>query len=170
CEVTTHSDVPAERLRAVSAVCAACPPVSAEWLGLSAFAADYYQRGLGEVALPALPQALRAASRWSRLFVPEERYSLTPAGRTALPDALPARASALRKLASALAEAEFLVAAAARALHPKAIATLDAWQAEGWVALEVIEAAEALAAPVSPDTPAPVLPTLTDEQASAVDA
>ncbi|NPT40835.1 primosomal protein N', partial [Paraburkholderia sp. 1N] len=170
CEVTTHSDVPADRLRAVSHVCTACPPVSAEWLTLTAFAADYYQRGLGEVALPALPQALRDASRWSRLFAPEERYSLTAAGRAALPETLPARASALRKLAQALAEAEFLIAADARALHPKAIATLEAWQAEGWVALEVIEAAEVLAAPASPDTPAPTLPTLTDEQASAVEA
>ncbi len=103
CEVTTHSDVPPDRLRSVSSICTACPPVSAEWLRLTAFAADYYQRGLGEVALPALPQALRDASRWSRLFAPEERYSLTPEGRTALPDALPARASALRKLAQALA-------------------------------------------------------------------
>ena len=165
CEVTAHSEVPADRLRAVHSVCTACPPVSAEWLALAAFAADYYQRGLGEVALPALPQALRDAARWSRLFAPEERYSLTPEGRAALPDALPARASALRKLAQALAEADFLPAADARALHPKAIATLDAWQAEGWVALDVIEAAAALAAPASPDTPAPTLPTLTDERA-----
>ena len=30
CEVTAHSDVPVDRLRAVSNVCTACPPVSAE--------------------------------------------------------------------------------------------------------------------------------------------
>ncbi len=70
---------------------------------------------------------------------------MLPAGRAALPDALPARASALRRLAQALTEAESLLAADARVIHPKAIATLDAWQAEGWVALEVTEAA-ALAA------------------------
>jgi primosomal protein N' (replication factor Y) len=170
CEVTAHSDVPADRLRSVNGVCTACPPVSSEWLRLAAFAADYYQRGLGEVALPALPQALRDASRWPRLFAPEERYSLTPAGRAALPDALSARASALRKLAQALAETEFLLAADARALHPKAIATLEAWQAEGWVALDIIEAAAALATAASSDAPAPALPTLTDEQAAAVEA
>ncbi len=170
CEVTAHSDVPADRLRAVSAVCAACPPVSAEWLALAGFAADYYQRGLGEVALPALPQALRDASRWSRLFAPEERYSLTAEGRAALPDALPARASALRKLAQALTEADFLLAADARALHPKAIATFEAWQGQGWVALEVIEAAAVVGAAAPPETPAPTLPTLTDEQAAAVEA
>ena len=173
CEVTAHSDVPVDKLRALDSSCDACPPLSAEWLALAAFAADYYQRGLGEVALPALPQALRDPSRWARLLAPQERYSLLPAGRVALPDALPARASALRRLAQALIEAEALLVADARVIHPKAVATLDAWQAEGWVALEVTEAA-ALAAPVVSDdaqrAASPPLPTLTDEQAAAVEA
>ena len=174
CEVTAHSDVPADKLRALDSICDACPPLSAEWLALAAFAADYYQRGLGEVALPALPQALRDPSRWARLLAPQERYSLLPAGRAALPDALPVRASALRRLAQALVDEDALLAADARVIHPKAVATLDAWQAEGWVALEVTEAA-ALAAPVvsaaaAQQAAAPDLPTLTDEQAAAVEA
>ncbi|MCC8402147.1 primosomal protein N' [Paraburkholderia sp. MMS20-SJTN17] len=170
CEVVAHSDVPAERLRNVEKVCTTCPPVSEHWLALAAFAADYYQRGLGEVALPALPQSLRDASRWARLFAPQEHYRLTPEGRTALPDALPARATALRKLAQALADADCLAGADARALHPKALATLDAWQTQGWVMLEVIDAAAVTAAAVLPDAPAPALPTLTGEQADAVEA
>uniref|UniRef100_E1TD80 Replication restart protein PriA n=1 Tax=Burkholderia sp. (strain CCGE1003) TaxID=640512 RepID=E1TD80_BURSG len=173
CEVTTHSEVPADRLRSVNAVCTACPPLSTEWLALAAFAADYYQRGLGEVALPALPQALRDASRWQRLLAPEERYSLTSQGRVALPEVLPARATALRNLAQALAGADFLLAADARALHPKAIATLAAWQAEGWVELDLVDAATALPAASSTTTPprAPqALPTLTGEQSAAVEA
>ena len=177
CEVTTHSDIPADRLRALDSQCDACPPLSAEWLALAAFAADYYQRGLGEVALPALPQALRDPSRWARLLAPQALYRLLPAGRAALPDALPARATALRKLAQALidAEAGALPVADARAIHPKAAATLDAWQAEGWVEREVTEAA-ALALLVPPPGSAarqvapPALPTLTGEQAAAVEA
>lgn len=170
CEVTGHSEVPADRLRSVNGVCTGCPPLSAEWLALAAFAADYYQRGLGEVALPALPQALRDASRWSRLLAPEERYRLTPEGRAALPDALPARATALRNLAQALAAGEFLSAADARGLHPKAISTLAAWQAEGWVALDVVDAATAPPAAAATPAPSQPLPTLTDEQAAAVEA
>ncbi len=174
CEVTAHSDVPAEKLRAVDGICDACPPLSAEWLALAAFAADYYQRGLGEVALPALPQALRDPSRWARLLAPQERYRLLPAGRSALPDALPVRASALRRLAQALIEAEALLVADARVIHPKAVATLDAWQAEGWVALEVTEAAALGAPPLSDEAQqlaaSPTLPTLTGEQAAAVEA
>jgi primosomal protein N' (replication factor Y) len=170
CEVTGHSEVPADRLRSVNGICTACPPLSAEWLALAAFAADYYQRGLGEVALPALPQALRDASRWSRLLAPEERYRFTSEGRTALPDALPARATALRNLAQALAAGEFLSAADARGLHPKAISTLAAWQAEGWVALDVVDAATAPPAAAAMVVPAQTLPRLTDEQAAAVEA
>jgi primosomal protein N' (replication factor Y) len=82
CEVTTHTDVPPSRLRAIDAVCTELPPLGSDWLALVAFAADYYQRGRGEVALPALPQALRDAQRWGRL-APELRYRLTDAGRAA---------------------------------------------------------------------------------------
>ncbi|GAB2869612.1 hypothetical protein GCM10027093_01670 [Paraburkholderia jirisanensis] len=140
-EVTAHSEVPDERLRDVESVCTACPALSKQWLELTAFAADYYQRGLGEVALPALPQALRDAQRWTRLLAPEQRYRLLPAGRDALPDAVPPRATALRRLADELIAAATLSSGDARALHPKAIATLDAWCDKGWVALEVTEAA-----------------------------
>ena len=56
CEVLSTTDVPANKLRDVSKICEDCPPLSAQWIALASFAADYYQRGLGEVALPALPQ------------------------------------------------------------------------------------------------------------------
>ncbi len=182
CEVTTHTDVPPSRLRAVDAICTELPPLSADWLALVGFAADYYQRGRGEVALPALPQALRDAGRWGRLLAPEVRYRASEAGRAALPDALPARAAALRRLAQALADADSLGLPDARALHPKAAATLDEWAAQGWVDVETIGWADN---PV----PKPVdnlstsggqssgqsggrtePPPLTDQQAEALDA
>ncbi|WP_323119326.1 primosomal protein N' [Burkholderia alba] len=170
CEVTAHSDVPASRLRDVESVCAELPPLSPHWLDLVSFAADYYQRGRGEVALPALPQALRDASRWGRLLAPELRYRLLPAGRAALPDALPARAGALRRLAQALGDTVSLSLAEVRALHPKAAAVLDDWQARGWAACDEIAAAAAGAQLVDNSTAAAVLPQLTDQQAEALDA
>jgi primosomal protein N' (replication factor Y) (superfamily II helicase) len=176
CEVTDHSDVPPDKLRDVAAICSTLAPLADEWRALTLFAAEYYQRGLGEVALPALPQVLRDASRWAKLLAPEERYRLMPEGRASLPDALPPRATALRRLADALAANPTLPAAEARALHPKARATLDEWQAHGWVSLETGDAPEQ-------DTPlAPavekaalhaadaLLPQLTAEQSDAVDA
>ena len=55
------TDEPApEQLKAVGAPLAELPPLSAAWRQLVAFAAGYYQRSLGEVALAALPPQLRA--------------------------------------------------------------------------------------------------------------
>ncbi|MCO1372536.1 primosomal protein N' [Burkholderia multivorans] len=178
CEVTAHTDVPPARLRAIDAVCTELPPLSADWLALVSFAADYYQRGRGEVALPALPQALRDAERWGRLLAPEVRYRLTGAGRAALPDALPARAAALRRLAQALADADALTLPDARALHPKAAATLDDWAARGWVDVQEIgwsDAAVGNPVPNGVDNLSTtggrtVRPALTDQQAEALDA
>ncbi|MBR8322290.1 MULTISPECIES: primosomal protein N' [Burkholderia cepacia complex] len=174
CEVTTHTEVPLSRLRAVDAICAELPPLSADWLALVSFAADYYQRGRGEVALPALPQALRDAGRWGRLLAPEVRYRPTEAGRAALPDALPARGAALRRLAQALVDTGSLTLPDARALHPKAAATLDDWAARGWVDVEEIGWADApVANPVdnlSTSSGRAVPPALTDQQAEALAA
>ncbi|MES2423545.1 MAG: DEAD/DEAH box helicase family protein, partial [Pseudomonadota bacterium] len=46
-------------LRPISAVLEGLPPLSVAWRQLVTFAAGYYQRSLGEVALSALPPALR---------------------------------------------------------------------------------------------------------------
>ncbi|OXC79555.1 Helicase PriA essential for oriC/DnaA-independent DNA replication [Caballeronia sordidicola] len=176
CEVTDHTDVPADKLRNVAAICSTLAPLADEWRALTLFAAEYYQRGLGEVALPALPQVLRDASRWAKLLAPQERYRLMPEGRASLPDALPPRATALRRLADALAANPTLPAAEARALHPKARATLDEWQARGWVALETGDVQEqdiALAPAVEKAAlhgSAALLPHLSAEQSDAVDA
>ena len=174
CEVTTHTDVPPSRLRAVDAICTDLPPLSPDWLALVSFAADYYQRGRGEVALPALPQALRDAGRWGRLLAPEVRYRPTEAGRAALPDALPARGAALRRLAQALVDTGSLALPDARALHPKAAATLDDWAARGWVDVEEIGWADAPVPKAVDNLLAAggrtVPPALTDQQAEALDA
>ena len=57
-ETTT---VPADKLRDVIAVRSVLPALTAEWMALIRFAAEYYQRPLGEVALPALPKNLKVA-------------------------------------------------------------------------------------------------------------
>jgi primosomal protein N' (replication factor Y) len=50
---------PAGELRNVAAVLTALPPLGADWRTLVAFAAAYYQRGIGELALAVLPPELR---------------------------------------------------------------------------------------------------------------
>jgi primosomal protein N' (replication factor Y) len=91
---------------------------------------------------------------------------------------LPARASALRRLAEAIAAVPALAAADARALHPKASATLAEWSAQGWVLLESGESGVRRDEPsrhASADggdalTEGMALPRLTDEQRDAVEA
>jgi primosomal protein N' (replication factor Y) (superfamily II helicase) len=57
--VKHETEVPPEKLKDALAVRSQLAPLSAQWLALAAFAADYYQRPLGEVALPGLPKNLR---------------------------------------------------------------------------------------------------------------
>jgi primosomal protein N' (replication factor Y) len=54
------SELGADKLKDLIAVRRQLPPLSAHWLALCGFAADYYQRPLGEVMLPGLPKNLRA--------------------------------------------------------------------------------------------------------------
>lgn len=58
-EVKYQTDVPADKLKDALAVRSQLAPLTPAWLALAAFAADYYQRPLGEVALPGLPKNLR---------------------------------------------------------------------------------------------------------------
>ena len=55
-----HTEVPAARLKDALAIRSQLPALSEQWRALCGFAADYYQRPLGEVALPGLPKNLRA--------------------------------------------------------------------------------------------------------------
>lgn len=64
---SARTTVDAARIRAAEALLGDAPPLDAHWLALTRFAADYYQHAWGEVAVPALPPALRA--------VPGPRYA-----------------------------------------------------------------------------------------------
>ena len=54
-----HTDIAADRLRQVLEVLDEAPVLDAAWLLLVEFAARYYHRSIGEVALPAIPKLLR---------------------------------------------------------------------------------------------------------------
>lgn len=57
--IVQESTVPPDKLKNAIAVRSQLAPLSPAWLALAGFAADYYQRPLGEVALPGLPKNLR---------------------------------------------------------------------------------------------------------------
>ncbi|MCX8566076.1 MAG: replication restart DNA helicase PriA [Glomeribacter sp. 1016415] len=97
CELAEQSDIPTERLRMIEAVWADAPALSNQWLALAAFAAGYYQRSIGEVALASLPSALRNAKRWRRLAIPTSPLQLSGEPNQELPavTGLPAEAQVL---------------------------------------------------------------------------
>ncbi|TXG01664.1 primosomal protein N' [Massilia arenae] len=57
--VKFETDIAPEKLKDALAVRSQLSPLPERWIALARFAADYYQRPLGEVALPGLPKNLR---------------------------------------------------------------------------------------------------------------
>jgi primosomal protein N' (replication factor Y) (superfamily II helicase) len=60
--VKQETEVPPDKLKDALAVRSQLPPLPRRWLALARFAADYYHRPLGEVAMPGLPKNLRLGS------------------------------------------------------------------------------------------------------------
>jgi len=60
--IKQDTDVPADKLKDALAVRSQLAPLSDKWLALARFAASYYHRPLGEVALPGLPKNLRLST------------------------------------------------------------------------------------------------------------
>ncbi|MGQ9725328.1 MAG: DEAD/DEAH box helicase, partial [Tepidimonas sp.] len=92
------SACPPARVRPVSEVWDALPPLDGHWRALVAFAARYYQRALGEVALAALPPALRelTGAQLQRRLMRVAPVCATPTPSQASPwDLTPAQAEAL---------------------------------------------------------------------------
>ncbi len=96
---------PAE-LRPVSAPLASLAPLSADWRALVDFAAGYYQRGVGEVALAVLPPELRKLDD-TRLARRLKRLQALPPiaaqDMPAVPELSAEQASALQALQAAAA-------------------------------------------------------------------
>ncbi|MCC7006889.1 MAG: primosomal protein N' [Ottowia sp.] len=65
-EIQASSTQAADKIKAVSLVCHAIPPLSTDWLNLCQFAAQYYLRSPGEVMLPALPTHIRTPTHWEK--------------------------------------------------------------------------------------------------------
>ncbi len=93
---------PAE-LRPITQALAALPPLGAEWRALVDFAAAYYQRGVGELALAVLPPELRKLddTRLARRVARLQKLEAPPAvADPALPELTAEQASALSAIAA----------------------------------------------------------------------
>ena len=105
--VSVHdtTDVPLDKLKQAIAVRTQLTPLSAEWIALCTFAADYYQRPLGEVAIPGLPKNLRALKTTS-LDKAVKKLGKVDAVHDATPLAMPQLNPAQQAAADAIASAQ----------------------------------------------------------------
>ena len=97
-EIDDTTELSEQRIRSVEAVLHDLPPLPKAWIDFCRFAADYYQRPLGEVIHAALPPRLRKPAP---LDPPPALLALTSEGRTLL-DAIPARDRAKRRVLESL--------------------------------------------------------------------
>jgi primosomal protein N' (replication factor Y) len=110
--IASTSEVPENRIRDVLAIRTQLPPLDSTWLALCRFAADYYQRPLGEVALPALPKNLRALKSVSlerALKKCAKQVSEVNAAPADSPPLLDAQQSAVDSIAASASFAPYLL-------------------------------------------------------------
>jgi primosomal protein N' (replication factor Y) len=103
--VNDASIVPADKLKDVLALRSQLAPLSAEWLALCGFAADYYQRPFGEVAIPGLPKNLRT-SKTTALDRALKKLAAVESLHDPVPQAMPALNAAQQAAADAIADAD----------------------------------------------------------------
>lgn len=110
--VKQDTEVPADKLKDALAVRSQLAPLPARWIALARFAADYYQRPLGEVALPGLPKNLRVPSTVpleraiKKLAKLQHAHDPAPAG---MPELNPAQRAAADAIGSAAGFAPLLL-------------------------------------------------------------
>jgi primosomal protein N' (replication factor Y) (superfamily II helicase) len=97
------ADLTPEQARPVQSVLHGVPPLDAHWRRLVGFAAQYYQRGLGEMALAALPPALRELddAGLQRRLKRRRPETLAPAHRPPAPSLSADQTQALAAIARA---------------------------------------------------------------------
>lgn len=94
---------PSLQLRAIASVLEGLTPLSAHWRQLVQFAAHYYQRSAGEVALAALPSQLRdlSAEQWARRLKRKPKAVAAYEGaQQHMPEPTPEQAQALADIAA----------------------------------------------------------------------
>lgn len=102
--VLDKSDLPVEKLKDVLAVRSQILPLEQSWLALCQFAAEYYQRPLGEVALPGLPKNLRAG-KTTAIDRALKKFDKPTPDHDATPSACPTLNAAQRQAVDSIASA-----------------------------------------------------------------
>ena len=103
--VKHETDVPADKLKDALAVRTQLSPLPERWIALARFAAAYYHRPLGEVAMPGLPKNLRLSTTVA-LDRALKKLAKLPDAHDPLPTDMPVLNAAQRQAADAIGGAE----------------------------------------------------------------
>jgi primosomal protein N' (replication factor Y) len=99
--VKHETDVPADKLKDAIAVRSQLSPLPERWIALARFAAAYYHRPLGEVALPGLPKNLRLSTTVA-LDRALKKLAKLPDAHDPMPTDMPVLNAAQRQAADAI--------------------------------------------------------------------
>ena len=103
-DIADSTELPPEKLKSALAVRSQLAPLSAQWMDLCRFAAAYYQRPLGEVAVPGVPKNLRAENPVSLDRALKKLAQHTPVA-DATPAGVPTLNASQREAADSIAQA-----------------------------------------------------------------
>jgi len=103
--VKHETDVPADKLKDALAVRTQLSPLPERWIALARFAAAYYHRPLGEVALPGLPKNLRLSTTVA-LDRALKKLAKLPDAHDPVPTDVPVLNAAQRQAADAIGGAQ----------------------------------------------------------------
>lgn len=142
-KIATTSNIELKKLKPVLQVCYAWKPLDNVWLKLIAFAANYYQRSIGEVAIPALPLGMRVPSRWDKNKASLQTYTLKDEFDDEIFSSLAAHAVVQKRLINEL-KYNLLTLTEAKKIHPGAALLIEKWKKLGWIKLNTLSAHQSI--------------------------
>lgn len=164
-DVTSETQVSPDKLKSAKCIFRETAPLSPVLLELFDFCSRYYHHPIGMAVLNGLPVKLRGNKPINLKKSPDSyQFSLTKIGRQIDIDTIPARSIVKRRLLTQLSTSttDALSYVQAKQSSPSAIKVLKEFITLGWVDETPIHVAES--------TDKPSIPSLTEEQAVAVNA
>ena len=162
-DVTSETQVSPEKLKSAKCIFRETASLSPALLELFDFCSRYYHHPIGMAIVNGLPVKLRSNKPVSLKKSPHRyQFSLTETGRQIDIDTIPARSIVKRRILTRLRTTDTLSYMQAKQSSPSAIKVLNEFIALGWVDETPIHITE--------NTDKPSIPSLTEEQAAAVNA
>ncbi len=160
--ITTETQVPTEKLKSANCIFREIKPLSTELLNLFNFCSKYYHYPLGMVIMNSLPAKLRNNKPIKpQRPLTDSHFCLTLTGKQIDLSDIPARQRVARRIFLEFQRSSAIPFHQIQHISSRATRLIQEWMTLGWIST--------IPAPTT-STSASQIPTLTNEQAVAVDA